>query len=194
MATTPGRIFVAGSAALYLAPVGTAMPADARVALNVAFLEVGLFTPDSLTFATEPDFEDVESHQSFVPVRTIQTGDAATLSVALQEWSGKNFQAVYGGGTITEITVTVPSARTDYKFAPPQPGARTETAAIAQVIDGTKNYRLCIPRCIQREGVELELQRDTEATLALSLAVQGSGGGVDPYYWITDDAAFDIAP
>lgn len=188
MATTPARVTVAGMARLYLAPVGTAFPATAAASLNAAFLEVGLFTPDSLKFSTDPNFEDVEAHQSAYPVRTIQTSDAATLEVDLLEWSEANFKFTYGGGSITEVTPGV-----QFKYSPPAIGARVEKAAIAEITDGTKIYRLCIPRCQQQEGAELELNRTAAAILPLRMKVLGGDSG-DPWYLLTSDTAFDESP
>lgn len=193
MALNAGRILVAGDARLYLAPVGTVFPVDATVALDADdWTEVGYFTPDSLTFATDPSFEDIQSHQSFFPTRTIQTGDAASLQVDLQEWSLSNFQAIYGGGSVSTISVTGPPTATHYKFSPPAVGTRVETAVIAEILDGTKHYRLCVPRSQQREGAEIPLNRGTDATLSLRLGVLGGGVG-DPWYWLTTDSAFASA-
>lgn len=185
MATNKARILVAQMARVWLAPVGTPAPADATVAMGAAWKDVGLFSPDSLSWATDPSFEEVQSHQSNYPTRVIQTGDAATLSVDLQEWSLANFQAVYGGGTITTIT----GSPTQYRFAPPAIGARTSVAAVVEIIDGAKHARLVVPACEQREGVETNFERGAEATLPLRLSVIGSDLG-DPWYLLTDDAAF----
>ena len=122
------RIVVAQQARVYLAPVGTTAPTSATAALSGAWKEVGLFTPDSLKFATDPSFEEVRSHQSNYPTRRFQTQDAATAEVDLQEWSGDNFIAVYGGGTLTSPSAGV------YKFAPPAIGARIDVAAIIEIV------------------------------------------------------------
>lgn len=188
MALNAGRILVAGDAHLWLGAVGSTMPTNATSALDTAWKEVGYFTDDSLQFNTDPAFTDITSHQSFLPTRTIQTGDAATLQVDLQEWSLLNLQASFGGGSVTTIAVTGPPSATHYKFSPPAVGARTETAAIVEVFDGTRHWRLCIPRSQQREGVEIPMNKGAEATLPLRLGILGGGIG-DPYYWLTDDPA-----
>jgi hypothetical protein len=183
MATTPARVTVAGMARLYLAPVGTPFPTNARDAISTSWTEVGLFTPDSLKFTTEPDFEDVTAHQSAYPVRTIQTKDSATVEVDLLEWSSSNFIYVFGGGSITPIALTGPTA-THYKFSPPAIGGRAEVAVLAEITDGTKVYRLAIPRAQQQEGAELELNRTSAAILPLRLKVLGGDVG-DPWYVLT---------
>lgn len=183
------RILVPQMARVYLAPVGTAAPDGPTVAPAAAWKEVGFFTPDSLQWATDPNFETVSSHQSNYPTRRFQTTDAATVQVNLQEWSVENFKAVFGGGTFTSVTPVDPPAAPDYfKFSPPAIGGRTATACILEVVDGIKAYRTVIPKCEQTEGVELGYDKTAETTLPLRLSIIGSDVG-DPWYLITNDVA-----
>lgn len=189
MAGDATRITVAQMARVYLAIVGTAAPDGPVAILAPAWKDVGLFTPDSLEWATDPAFEQVNSHQSNYPTRRFQTSDAATVQVDLQEWSGTNFKSVYGGGTLTEVT---PAGGGDpyYKFSPPPIGGRTNVACIIEVIDGLKHYRRIIPKCMQVEGVTQQFHKTSESTLPLRLSILGSDVG-DPWYDVTDDPAFD---
>jgi hypothetical protein len=188
VAVNANRILVAQVARLYLAPVGTAAPADPVVAPAAAWKEVGYFTPDSLAFNTDLDFEEVRSHQSDYPTRRFQTEASAAIEVDLQEWSGDNLLAVYGGGTISEVT----GPPLHFKFSPPAIGGRTQTAAMIEVVDGSKHYRTIVPKCEQNEGVEISLEKTDAATLPLRLAVVASDVG-DPFYILTDDPAFATA-
>lgn len=185
MAGDATRILVPQLPRVYLAPVGTAAPADPVIAPAAAWKDVGYFTPDSLSWSTDPSFEEVTSHQANFPTRRWQTSDSATVEVDLQEWSEANFRAVFGGGTVT--TVTGPPLH--YKFSPPAVGARTQTACMIEVIDGTKHYRMIIPKCEQSEGAEISLEKTSESTLPLRLTIIGSDVG-DSWYLITDDASF----
>jgi hypothetical protein len=189
------RILVPQMARVWLAPVGTAAPADPIITPAAAWKDVGFFTPDSLQWATDPNFETVTSHQSNYPTRRFQTTDSATVQVNLQEWSVDNFKAVYGGGTFTEVAAVVgpPASIVHYKFAPPAIGGRTQTAAMIEIIDGTKHYRTIIPKCEQTEGVELGYDKTNEVTLPLRLSIIGSDVG-DPWYMLTDDPAMDPVP
>jgi hypothetical protein len=160
MATDPNKIFVPQSAKVYLAPVGTTAP-DGPLAVPAAgWVEVGLFTPDSLQMATDPAFETVSSHQSNWPTRRFQTTDAATIQVNLQEWSTANFKAVYGGGAVTSVTPGVGSPYA--KFTPPSVGGRSETAALIEIADGTRVARVVIPRAMQVEGASLNFNKTNE--------------------------------
>lgn len=185
------NIFVAQMARLWLAPVGTVAPAGPAVAMPTGWRDVGLFTPDSLSWATDPSFEQIRSHQSRYPTRTIQTEDAGSVSVDLQEWTGANLQAVYGGGTITKIeaTTTPTIIPEHYRFSPPAVGQRQTVAACIEMIDGSKHYRRFVPRCEQNEGVEQNFENASESTLPLRLSILGSDVG-DPWYDLTDDPAF----
>ncbi|MFJ5121959.1 hypothetical protein [Kitasatospora sp. NPDC088548] len=184
----PSRTFV------YLAPTGTAAPADATVALAAGWRSVGHTTEDSLKFNEEPSFEELKSAQSDFPVRRFQTSDSATIEVDLEQWSGPNFVAVYGGGTITEITPAGGGAGPKhYKFVPPRIGGRTEVAAIVEVIDGGKSYRFVCPRVMQLEGVANDLQKGAASKLPLRLGVLG-GDDSDAWYLLTNDPAFSMAP
>lgn len=187
--TNNNQIVIPSITRVYLAPVGTTAPADATAALPAALRSVGLTTEDSLKFNSEPNFEQVKSAQSSYPTRTFQTSDAATIEVDLQQWSGENFRAVYGGGEISTISVAGPPAATHYKFTPPRIGSRTEVMAVIEVIDGGKHYRYVVPRCMQMEGVSKDLAKTKEAVLPLRLAVQG-GDDLDAWYVLTDDPAF----
>jgi hypothetical protein len=185
------EIVVPSLTRVWLGPVGTAAPADATVPMPAGWRSVGLTTEDSLKFNTEPNFEQVRSAQSSYPTRTFQTTDAATVEVDLQQWSAPNFQAVYGGGAVTEITAA--GSEKHYKFVPPRIGGRSEVAGCVEVIDGGKHYRYMLPRTMQMEGVSKDLAKTKEAVLPLRLAVQG-GDEADAWYLITDDPAFTPAP
>ncbi|MFG2986259.1 hypothetical protein ACGFYQ_34245 [Streptomyces sp. NPDC048258] len=176
---------------IWLGAVGTVAPNDATVAMGTGWRSVGLTTEDSLKFASEPNFEQVRSAQSSYPTRTFQTTDAGTVEVDLQQWSAANFRAVYGGGTVSEVTPAGGGTAKHYKFTPPKIGGRTEIAAVIEVIDGGKHYRYVIPRAMQMEGVSKDLAKTKEAILPLRLAIQG-GDDTDAWYLITDDPAFAL--
>lgn len=187
------NMVVAQMARVFLATVGTPAPLSPTSVMPAPWREVGLFTPDSLAWATAPSFEEIRSHQSNYPTRRIQTEDAATVSVDLQEWSGPNFQAVYGGGQIVvvpAVTTGVDAHPEYYRFSPPQVGGRQTVAACIELIDGIKHYRRMVPLCEQNEGVEQAFPKTSESTLPLRLAILGADIG-DPWYDINDDPSFN---
>jgi hypothetical protein len=185
----PNESFVAHMARVWLAPVGTTAPAGPVVAMPAGWYNVGLFTPDSLAFNTDPQFEEMRSHQSNYPTRRWQSQDAATLEVDLQEWTGANFKAVFGGGEITVVEVPGPPAYTYYKYSPPAVGGRTSVSACIELADGARHVRRIIPVAEQIEGVEQSFDKSQESTLPLRLSVIGSDVG-DPWYDVNDLPSF----
>lgn len=175
---------------LFLADVGTVAPVTSSEAPGTGWVNVGHTTPDSLKFSTEPEFEEVKSAQSDYTIRRIQTGDGAKVEIDLLEWTAANIIGVYGGGEVTQPDAATNPA--EYKFVPPRLGERVEKSAIIDVIDGGKNYRYVFPRVMQVEGVDSELAKGKSAVLPLRFAVLGDDG-VDPWYLLTNDPAFDPA-
>lgn len=185
------NVFIPQQARLWLAPVGSPAPEGPTVAMPTSWFDIGLFTPDSFNWSTDPSFEETRAHQSNYAVRRWQTEDAATIEVDLLEWSLNSFRAVYGGGTIEKITPEG-GGSPYFKFTPPAIGARVETAACLELIDGNKRLRRMVPRCEQTEGVEQSFEKTSASTLPLRLSVLGGDIGA-PYYDLISGtwAAFD---
>lgn len=178
----PARVYV------HLAPVGTEAPTDVDTALAAGFVNCGHTTPDSLSFATEPEFAQVDSHQSDYPIRRVQTSESASVSVNLLQWNAANLKAAYGGGTVAETT----TGSGVFKFTPPSVDGRVEKSCIVEVVDGNDKYRWVFPRVFQIEGVQSEFQRGQGAVLPLRLAVLGDDG-VAPWYLLSNSTALDPA-
>lgn len=183
MAQNPANITVPGQFRMYVAPVGTAAPADSAAALGAAWVEVGYTTEDGSSFATDPAFEEVRSHQSDFPTRLLKTGDTATVGAVLQEFSRRNFEVAFGGGTITTI------AAGQYRYDPPATGVSVPVAVLLEIVDGSKVYRFVVPKARNRSGVDLGLNKTSEAGLPVELTVEGAAG-TSPWYVLTNDPAF----
>jgi hypothetical protein len=184
---TSSEILIPSRVNLYLADTGVAAPADCDAAPAAGWVNVGHTKEDSLSFSTAPEFGEVTSHQANTAIRRFQTSEEISLSVDLLQWNPGNLQAVYGGGTITEPTAGV------FKYTPPTFGERTEKQCLLEVIDGTKVYRFVFVKTMQIEGVQNELQKAQEARLPLRLAILSDTVGA-PWYFITNDPAFDPTP
>lgn len=180
------NILVPQMARLWLAELGVTAPGDPVSAMPAGWYECGYFDPSSLQWQTAPTFQTVQSHQSIYPTRRFQDADAATVVCSLQEWNALNIMTVYGGGTITPITV---DEVTYYQYTPPLVGDRTQTQCCIEIIDGTKNYRRIVPVCEQDAGNTITYHRTAESTLPLALTVIGSDLGA-AWYELTNDPAW----
>lgn len=188
MAGDPTQIVIPQMARVWLAAVGVAAPEGPTVTMPTGWRDVGLFTPDSLSFATDASFEQVRSHQLLYPARQFQTEESGTIEVDLQQWNGANFQAVFGGGSVTSVSPTG-GGTAYYRFSPPQVGGRQTVQACIEIIDGTKAYRRIVPRVFQGSGVEQSFNKTAESLLPLRLTILGSDL-TDPFYDLTNDSAF----
>ena len=190
MALNATEITVAANGSIYVAPVGTTLPAkhtDPTAGLNAAFgYALGYASEDGVTFSATPDVTDIGAWQSKDPVRRLVTATENSVSTELMQWNEKTFPLVFGGGEVTE-------AGGFYTYTPPAADeGLAEVSVIIDWNDGDKNYRLVIPRANATEGTETQLQRGASANLALTLKALAPAAGVDVWYLNTDDPAFAV--
>lgn len=189
MSLDKSQIVVPSRTTVYLGATGLTLPEDPAAIPPSPWFNVGHTTEDSLTFETQPEFDQVTSAQSDFPVKKFQIRDAATLQVDLEQWNGANFRAVFGGGTITEITPSTNPKR--WKFVPPRLGEREEVSALVHVVEGAKNYMYIIPFGQQTQGLSQTLGKGKNSILPLRLEVIG-GDNTDAWWMITDDQSFAV--
>lgn len=186
MAGNKQRITIPGRLRVYLAKSNAVAPVSATGPMPEGWRDVGFTDSDGSSFATDPSFGTVDSHQSDYPTRRYVESRSGRVECNLQEWSGENFIAVHGGGQVTTVEpATTPAT---YKFVPPE-GVPDSIQACVEVVDGTKAYRYITPACSQAEGVEQDLAKAGASTLPLRLDVEGQDG-VPPWYVLTNDPAF----
>lgn len=182
--TNRQAVAVAGNLHVYLAEVGTVAPADEAVALDPDWFDLGYTTEDGTKFVpSDPAFEDLRAHQSSWPVRTIQTTDSARIEADLMQFDANAIVAAMGGGQITTVTAG------HYKYTPPLVGGRREFAAILEVIDGTKRYRIVVPLGFQAEGTEWPFAKGDSDNQSLRLTVHGSDAAVG-WYVLSNDPSW----
>lgn len=177
------EIVVGGSGTVYVAPVATTAPVDSDSALAGGFVDLGYVTEDGITFTDTKDVSDLNAWQSFYPVRRIITSRASSVSFALEQWNEVTTVFAFGGGTITNL------GGGEYKYTPPDADDLDERALVVDWVDGTKNYRLYMPRGIVMEAVETNVTRTDRAVLPITFGAI-SDGATAPYLLFTDDPAF----
>jgi len=165
------QLFVAGSGALYVAPVGTTAPTDVTTAWAAAWKDVGYLEEDGASFGVSYDTSTKNSWQSLDPTNYVRTGRASTLKATLKQWNQVNFPIAFGGGTMTETSL----GSGIYKYDAPT-GASIDYRAVGlQVTDGTKIGRLVIPKVMVTEMDDVAFQRGEEATMGITFGVVATG-------------------
>ncbi len=184
------QIVVGANGTVFVAPVGTAAPIDSDSALAAGWVDMGYINENGVVFRDSKTLAEIRVWQLFYVARRIVTGRDAQIVFALSQWNDDTVKLGFGGGTVTEPD---PVGRPgEYKYVPPAPETIDERAAIVAWTDGTRDYRLHIPRGMVVEAVETNLVRTSNAELPITFGINGSDTG-NPWELFTDDPAFNPA-
>jgi len=139
-----------GTGTLYIAPVGTAFPADPTVAPGGSFIDIG-YSEEGWTFVLDRTIESVMAAEEFDPLKVLQTARETHVRGATLQASLENIKIAMGGGTIT-------TPGTYDKYTPPAGGAAlTAFAVLFRVLGvGTAKMRdFLFPNCVSVAAVEV---------------------------------------
>lgn len=131
MANVAENVVVGSTGGVYIGPLGTAIPADAAAALNVAFAEVGYITEAGVTLSEGETSTKIKAWQNADVVRIIQTEHSATFKFVMQE-TNPNSLAMYYGDNYAAGEVTIKA------------GTRPHKSFIIEVEDGDNHIRYTI--------------------------------------------------
>lgn len=181
------QIVVGANGSVWVAPVGTAAPASEIAAYGAGWIELGYVSEDGVSIKEARTIKDIMVWQLFYAARKIVTSRAFEAKLSLSQWSLTTVPLAFGGGAVTEVTSG------HYKYTPPSPETIDERALGIDWIDGTKHYRLIIPRGLVSADTESKLARTDAALLPITFAVIGDDAGGAPWYILNDDPAFEAA-
>lgn len=167
-----------GPGKLYIAPLGTAEPADLTTAWNAAFVALG-YTDNGTEIVIDQTFEDVTVHEELEPVEIAQTARQVTVNFAAAEITATNLQRALNGGTITSGTGIV-------TFEPPAAGVYTPVMLGWESDDGLE--RFVFRRCINTGSTTMARRRAPDkATIGMSFrCTKPTGAAVFKYIHDTD--------
>lgn len=183
MAETTSEILVGANGSIHVAPLGSTVPTDATSAYDAAFAELGFTTDAGVKLHDGKTVVPIPVWQSYYPARRIVTAHEFTAAFALVQWNKNTVPLAFGGGTITHPAGGV------WKYAAPSPGLVDERVLGVDWQDGSKHYRLIIPRGMVTDAVDAEVVRTKESDLPIVFAVT-CDGTTDPWYLLTDDPSF----
>jgi hypothetical protein len=179
------NVVVASFGHIYIAPEGTALPADVTTPLPAAWEDIGYVGEDGVTFTLSRDTEDIMAWQSTEAVRRLVTAEPKELAFELLEFDPESVQLAFRGGSMSK-TGTAPDETAIYE--PPVPGAESIKAACVEWLDGDDTWRFCAKRVEVSGDVEFVLTRTDAIRLPLTLAILAA----DPPGWtiLSDDEAW----
>lgn len=176
------EVVVGGDGGVYVAPVGTAGPTDTATALNVAFTHLGYTSDDGLSLSPGMDITEIPAWQSFYPVRRIVTARSFDMGFTLLQWNQESIKLAFGGGEFATSTGV-------HTYTPPEPEDLDYRALVIQWEDGTKIFRLHVPKALVTDVGDLGINRTDAAGLDLTFSLVATDGS-QPFTLITDDPAF----
>jgi hypothetical protein len=185
MAKSTTQITVGANGTVYVAPVGTTAPTDIASAWSGTWVDLGYTSEDGVTFRDSRTTERINVWQMFNAGRYIITEAETSASFVLRQWSKDTVKLAFGGGTITP-TAGPPA---HYLYTPPVPGVVDERAIGIEWIDGTKTYRLILPRVMVTEGVETNLTKASASDLPITVMAMGTDGAAS-WSLRTNDPSF----
>lgn len=183
------EIVVGANGSVYVAPLGTAIPATIDAALATEWVDLGYVTEDGVAWTDGKTLQSIRAWQSFYDLRRIVESKEGALSFTLMQWSGQNVKLAFGGGAVEESALDSGL----FLYTPPDPSAIDERAMAVEWSDGTKDYRLVFPKGMVSENVETNLQRTAASLLPITFSLLGQDS-TNPFELYTNDPAFsDVA-
>lgn len=170
-----------GPGKLYIAPIGTAEPADLTAAWNAAWIYAG-YTDAGHTFTYTPSYENIEVAETLLPIAKVATAQEYTLEFAFAEITARAVQIALNGGT---ITASGTGATAIDKFEPLAFGT-TETRVMIGWQSDPGDERWVWRRCLQTGTVAIARQRGAaKGTIPVNFSLETPSGGAKPFMSIT---------
>jgi len=173
---TAGKPKIGG--AVYRAPVNTALPTDAKTALNDAFVSMGYVSEEGLTNANGPETDSKKAWGGDT-VLNYQTGKADTFKFKLIEAMNANvLKAVYGDSNVTgslEAGLTVKANSTEPDRA---------AWVFDMILKGNVAKRIVLP-CASMTELEDIVYTDNDAVgYGITLGAEPDAAGNTHYEYI----------
>ena len=185
MALDAAEIFVAGTGHVWVATVGTTLPApdtDPTTHPGAGFVDLGYTEEDGVSFTSTVDVTEFLVWQSTTAARRSRKLQVQEFSAPLVQWDENTIVAAFGGGSWSG------SSFPTYTF-PVAGDALQEYAVVLDVTDGLRNMRIVVPRMNSGlENVEVKFNKDNMAVLQTNLKSLAST--VAPYITVDDVVAF----
>ncbi len=183
MALEAPEVRVTGTGHVYVAPIGTAIPAGIDTALTHAagWVELGYTTEAGARFAFGREVNRIMGWQSFDPLRIVVTNLPKSVSVDLMQWNQHTLKLALGGGTVTE-----PSSG-QYEYEPPAESFVDERMFAIEGIDGDYNYRFIYRKALNESGVNFDFVRSNPVVFPITMGILAADSGLKPFKLQTDD-------
>lgn len=160
------EVIIAPFGHVYIAPVGTALPANINATLNAAWLDLGYLNEDGI----QPKFglttTDIRSWQADTPIRRIIDARTGEVAISLMQWDHNTVPLAYGGGTWVDDGAGL----FHYTFPTPT-DVIAEKALLFDVTDGPIHLMFCFYRATISGDVASQFKRGQPALLPITFGL-----------------------
>lgn len=172
MTLLSGDIRLAPFGHVYVAAVGSAIPANVSLPFSASWTELGYVTEDGVSFTPSVDINDINAWQSKVPVKQSLTGINFDVKFSLMQTTQKASSLFFFG---QPWTVAAPNARMTVSSSP----QLDERALAVEYTDdeGSLN-RIILPRALVTDREDLTLNRSDAVTWGLTFKALDYNGTV----------------
>ncbi|MEU7038065.1 phage tail protein [Streptomyces sp. NPDC046237] len=193
------EIRVAGVGKLYVAKVGTAVPAFGAGESSAdwaGWTDLGFTTGDGVTFSKKDKLEAIDSWQSVSPIHYIYSARDLSLKFSMLQFNEDTLPFFMGGGKVE----AEPAASTEtYKYEiaeRPYADARALGLEFTDVKAGgttAVTYRFIIPRGQVTASDDIKLARKAASTLGLTFSAMSNGDGKPLATFLMKDSQYGTA-
>lgn len=187
MALNADNVRVGLNGNVYVAPKGTAAPADLTTAWGAAWKDLGYLNDDGVEMEYSTDVEDIAAWQSLSPVRRVLSSVDMTLGFTAIELKSQTITLYFPDSTITEVT-----PGTVFRLDIPAAPDPAEFAFGFEWVDGTVTNRVVIPRGEVTDRESVNFQRGEAVGLGMTVSAYASSAP-ELATWLSNDPAWAAA-
>lgn len=174
------------SGAINQAPLGTAVPTNAREALDVAFKSAGYVSPDGVTVAPNLSTSQITDWNGEV-IRTILESFTGTVNFQLIQFDADGARMVFGD---KNVTVTAATDTTGEQIAVALGAQLPDPKSwVFRMKDGDALIRIVLPNAQVTEWAEMAFTKTAAIPLPATLTCNSDSNGKSIYIY-TDDGVF----
>jgi len=182
-AIAASEVRVGANGTLYIAPGGTAGPANITAPWS-GFTNLGYLDEEGAKLARTLTTEQVKAWQTISTIRYIPTEVAFVISFNLLQFNKDTLPFYLGGGAI------VTQGGGSFKYSVSSAPTIDERVLGLEWLDGAITSRVIIGRGMVTESGETAIGRSAPIKLPLSFAAMAPSSGTELSYFLTNDTAF----
>jgi hypothetical protein len=167
---TEVQVGTANGPGLYIAPAGTAGPADTTADWMSPWAVLGYLSDDGPTVAQSTDSEDITPWQSVVPIRTVLTSRGVTVQFTMWQLNAATLALYF------DVDVPTPGSDGEVEMEVRTDSPQHIYAVGIDSADADRALRIIFPRASLSDAGDMQLQRGAAVPLDVTLSALDDGG------------------